>query len=135
MKLFMTLLLVLCVIAIVIIGLRMWGGIRSKGDSKVLSELKAAAESGISMNEFLSKASQNDYVITKLETSDTIQFKVGIDDKWDQFTPLDEKAIHQLSQLENGKIELRRRHGGYFLRIEVSDGKMTSATATAPPEQ
>lgn len=129
--------IVLCSIVAIIIGLRVWGEFQSKSDSKVLSELKAAAESGISISEFLSKASQNDYVITKLKTSDTIQSKVGIDNKlaWDQFTTLNEEAIHQLSQIENGKIELRRRQGGYFLRIEVSNGKMTSATATAPHEQ
>ncbi len=133
----MTLLLTVCVIVVALIGFKMWGGIQTKSDYKILSDLKAAAESGISIREFLSKASQNNYVVTGLETSHAIKSKVEVDDKlaWDQFTSLDEKLVHQLSQTENGKIQLRRRQGGYFLLIEVSDGKITSATATAPSQQ
>ncbi len=123
-------------IAAIFFGLRFWGQVETKSDVKVLNELKAAAESGVSLSDVLSKASQNDYVLNKLVTSDATKPEIQIDNKlaWDQITALDETVIRKLSQIKNGTIELRRRAGGYFLTIEILEEKITSVTVAGPSE-
>lgn len=122
-------LMVIGLLLIVVFVARFWARQSDQKDIATLTSLKQVADSGVSVTELLSKAAGADYVISKLHADSPRDVKIKLDNDlaWDQIASLNDPLVSEVSKIQTGEIELRKRSGGYFLSVMIVNGKIESS--------
>lgn len=131
MKMTMSVILGLVVITSLYFGVHFLTQQSTKNDVAVLENLKQNADPKNSIEQFLMKALEADYVLLKATDSESA---TPSNDKlaWDQVSSLTKRKIAELANIKTGKLELRRRDGGYFITVYIAEGKITGSSIALP---
>lgn len=124
-------------IGILVLGIRWWAEKSGKNSFTNLTSLQQLADSGVSLEQLLSKAAKFDYVINKVSAISPKNIKLEPDNSlaWDQTSSLNESNISEIAKIQTGEIELRRKAGGYFLNLKIVNGIIETSRVSYPPAE